>query len=178
MLVGSFETVEHVPPGFSLWRRGNADSSGHAGFRKPYNHADDFASAAWYTLESAHAAPTITLSRSWMELVTATTCFRTLTAGGEEEESRAPRFVSARPSPNYRGLLADCCLDKGCASVQVLCPNGDHVNGGPSLIAIGLTSSVRGSPMNELLDSTLGGRRPKQRKRAKQPLLCGSSSWQ
>ncbi len=62
--------------------------------------------------------------------------------------------------------------------MQVLCPNGDHVNGGPSLIAIGLTSSVRGSPMNELLDSTLGGRHPKQRKRAKQPLLCGSSSWQ
>lgn len=126
----------------------DSGSSGHAGFRKVYNSADGAASAAWYTLESANAAPNITLSPSGMELATESSCARTLSAAdGGGGQPCAPRFVWARPSPSNPSLSAECYLDKGCVSVPVLCPNGDQVNGGPSLITIGLTSSVRGAPV-------------------------------
>ena len=161
--VGTDNSAEHstqTPGWVDLDAQLDLGSVNHAGFRQGYGNG----TSPWYAMESLPSpAPRITWSPSGMEFeTTQLDCARSSGAGC------APKFVWSRsvPPPAGHSVSANCekktaapgTPSVDCRPYDVVCPNGDQVNGGPGRVKIGVSSSARGKPatfaQGETLSST------------------------
>lgn len=132
-------------------------SINHAGFRQNYGNG----TSPWYAMESLPSpSPRITWSPSGMEFETTH-----LACARSSGTSCLPKFVWSRsvPSPAGHSVSTNCekttaapgVPSVDCQPYDVVCPNGDQVNGGPGRIKIGVSSVARGKPASFARAETL-----------------------
>eukprot|EP00035_Acanthoeca_spectabilis_P012788 m.232337 g.232337 ORF g.232337 m.232337 type:complete len:811 (-) comp15713_c0_seq4:140-2572(-) len=162
-VTNSAERSTQMPGWMDLDALLDFDSPNRAGFKQVYSVSEppryNMESRA-FTPNSTSRLPRISWSPSGMEFATIE-----LSCARSSGALCTPKFVWSRSVPGPKGASRSATCDKktpapglpeiDCRQYKVVCPNGDQVNGGPGLLKIGVSASVRGAPAAFVAGETL-----------------------